>query len=635
MDILAEIYFNCARRIAGRILIEDYSQVAQGGLGLDQIFNGPFTDKGIMKIEERPNGHKEFVVSTLYSVINEVEGVDRVETLYLERDGRAYYDAIAADHADAALELKIPRISDEVHVVLTCNGRVMPVAINELRARYDELRFHYFTSRVTPQDLSLLYALPAGTSRRLSEYASIQNQFPVNYGIGRYGIPESAAPQVKARARQLKAYLMVFEQIMTNYLANLNGIRDLYSIDKTHRNTYSYMALDDRQITDVRDFYPDPDDPDSWGKVLDSIMHEFDHYHERKSRLLDYLLALYGESFSQNSLRHFDYYYQGREMAEKIIDNKIEYLVSVVELGRDRAKAADYTGKDWAERASSGLHQRVGMLLGFDRTQAGPLVQRLLQEGLKLARHKTYEHLKVGSPELRFIDPEAGELLPLTLWEKAKKLSLRELRQLVGNCIPLNNKLLSDRLLREGVDIGRLHLFVHPAQQEVQLCFRIDEDRYWSLGEYPDLDLAMQAGNALQRLLIHWNIVCEGFHLVEHVLLRPTAGTAHEGMSTSCGADFFSHRISVIFPAWTARCHDPDFMLLAEETVHLNLPAHVCVDFYWLGFHEMYEWEQGYANWLDLKSRDPADVTALDRAAVNLLRFLSERRPSKERDASP
>ncbi|MGD8932161.1 MAG: hypothetical protein PVI52_06285, partial [Chromatiales bacterium] len=427
-----------------------------------------------------------------------------------------------------------------------------------------------------------------------------------------------------------KAYLMLFEQIMANYLANLNGIKGLYSIDKEQRNTYWSMALDAQHIEGVHDFYPQPDDRESWSKALGSILNGFDHYHERKNRLLDYLLALYGESFSQNSLRYFDYYYQGREMAEQIVDNKIDYLMAVVELGRDKAKAGDYRGKSWHERASSGLHQRVGRLLGFEHTRACSLIKGVLNQGFKLARHGTYSHLKAGSDELSFIDMEAGELLPVTLWEQAKELSAVELREVIGDSIPLRNNLLSDLLLQGGVELERYRLFRSAERQEVQLCFGTAEGQYWHLGDYADLDSGMQGGNALRRLLIDLNIQCEGFHLIEHILLRPLAGAVHEELELPPNEDYFAHRISLIFPGWTARCNDHDFRSLAEETVRLNVPAHIYAEFYWLGFHEMYEWEALYANWLDLKAREGVHLTVLDRASARLLRYLLDLRARKQ-----
>ncbi len=54
----------------------------------------------------------------------------------------------------------------------------------------------------------------------LGEYVSIQNEFPVIYGIGPDGLPDGATLQRKAQALQLKGYLLFFDQLLANYLLN-------------------------------------------------------------------------------------------------------------------------------------------------------------------------------------------------------------------------------------------------------------------------------------------------------------------------------------------------------------------------------------------------------------------------------
>ncbi len=635
VDILAGIYFNCARRIAGSVRFKDYHQASLEECSLEEIFSGPFTDKGLMTDEELAGECDEFQVSSLYAAINRVEGVEHIATLHLERQGQAYYDTVACNITDASMNLRVPRDPGEIKVALTTNGRVMPVDLEELRVRIERLNFRYSSTRSTPQDLSMLYNLPEGSSRQVTEYFSIQNQFPANYGIGHFGVPNSAAPEIKGRVKQLKSYLLIFEQIMANYLANLDAIPDLFSIDKEKRSSYAFMALNNQQITGLDALYKD-----NPGEMLARIVADFDDYHERKSRLLDYLLALYGESFSQHSLRHFNYYYHPREVEERIIENKIDYLKAIVELGRDRAAAGDTGGASWNERTLSGLQRRVAMLLGFKQVKTRPLVMGLLKEGLKLARHKTYEHLKTGSRELRFIavdeseSLEQGKLLPVPLWENAKDLKRRELREHIGDAIPLKNNLLSDLLLRQGIYLDRYKLFSQTSREDFQLCFQSGEGQYWYLGSYADRESGIRAANALRHLLIHLNSESEGLHLLEHILLRPIGCASHEGLNLPTGEDFYAFRASVIFPAWTARCHDPQFRLLAEETLGLNAPSHIHVKFYWLEFHEMYEFETLYEKWLSMKSEEPADTLALNQFSSSLIGFLLAIDRRREGDAS-
>lgn len=634
VDILAEIYFECSRRIAGSVSITNYSQLVNQVGSLDELFTGPFTSHGFFLDSDFSDNQREFLVSTLFSVINSIDGVDHIQQLYLEKDHERFYDAIVSDGPDKAFSLLIPQATDQIKIALTTNGRVLPISMDEVRAKFDEINFKYHSSRSTPQLFSLLYDLPRGVSRPLNRYSTIQNQFPITYGVSAFGVPDSAPAEVKAKARQLKSYLVIFEQILINYLANTDSVKTLFSVEREQRNSYSFKLLDQQQITDLDKIYPEnPFD------VFKRIIGGFDNYNDRKSRLLDYLLALYGESFAQNSLRHFNYYYSRDEVEKTIVNNKIDYLQSIIELGRDRAAGPDYSAASWNKRAQSGLQLRVGMLLGFEQHAARSLTMAIFKQGIKLTRHSVYEHLKAGSHELKFIDmdemdkPSRDSFESVPAYAFDEKLSLNDLRQQIGDAIPLKNNLLSDVLLRGGIYIDRYKVGSLTSKQDYQLTFQTGDNQYWYLGTYADKESATQAANSLRHLLIMLNKESEGLHIIEHILLHPEGKKTYAGMSTIRGEDFFSFKISVIFPAWTARCYDKQFRMLAEETLRLNAPAHVYPEFYWLEFHKMYEFEILYERWLGLKGNQESDQAELNDSAQKLITFLIENRNGQENGA--
>jgi hypothetical protein len=631
VDILAEIYFECSRRIAGSVSITDYSKLVNQVGSLDELFTGPFTSHGFFLDSDFSDKQSEFLVSTLFYIINSIDGVDHIQQLCLEKDNERFYDAIVSDGADQAFCLLIPRTTKDIKVVLSTNGRVLPISIDEVRARYDEISFKYHSSRSTPQLLSYIYDLPQGVSRPLDHYSTIQNQFPVTYGINRFGLPESAPTELKAKARQLKSYLVIFEQLLTNYLANLNSVKTLFSLEREQRGSYSIKLPDQQQIADLDSIYPEnPFD------VFKRIMSNFDDYHDRKSRLLDYLLALYGESFAQNTLRHFNYYYSSDEVKNVIVNNKIDYLQSIIQLGRDRAAAPDYSAPSWNKRAQSGLQLRVGMLLGFEQHAARSLTMAIFKQGIRLTRHSVYEELKAGSHEFKFVDmddldkPSRDSFENVPAYAYEADISLHELRQKIGDAIPLKNNMLSDMLLRGGIYNDRYRVGSLTSGQDYQLTFITGENQYWYLGTYADKETAVQAANSLRHFLILLNKESEGLHIVEHILLRPEGSDSYAEMSSRQQREFFSLKISVIFPAWTARCCDKQFRMLAEERVQLNAPAHVYPEIYWLEFHKMYEFEILYEKWLELKSDEESDMAELNDCAQKLIKFLINNRNGHE-----
>ena len=119
---------------------------------------------------------------------------------------------------------------------------------------------------------------------------------------------------------------------------------------------------------------------------------------------------------------------------------------------------------------------------------------------------------------------------------------------------------------------------------------------------------------ALRALALRLDAGCQGLHVVEHVLLRPLGeAEAHAGVPVG----FHALQLSAVFPAWTLRCHQPAFRVLARETVQLNAPAHLMTHCHWLEPAAMAAFEQDFEAWLQAR-------VAVDRCAAALARLLAE-----------
>jgi hypothetical protein len=84
---------------------------------------------------------------------------------------------------------------------------------------------------------------PPGQNRNVGTYLSVQHHLPALYGVGDTGLPGSASPERKAQAKQLQAYLMFFDQLMANYLAQLANVKHLLSYDSSEIRTYFAQAV--------------------------------------------------------------------------------------------------------------------------------------------------------------------------------------------------------------------------------------------------------------------------------------------------------------------------------------------------------------------------------------------------------
>ena len=84
--------------------------------------------------------------------------------------------------------------------------------------------------------------------RALEAYYPVQHSFPLTYGIGPAGLPSTATAQRRAQAKQLKAYLMVYEQLLRNAYAQVAHVGDLFSLDPAIEQTYFVGLFDDAPI---------------------------------------------------------------------------------------------------------------------------------------------------------------------------------------------------------------------------------------------------------------------------------------------------------------------------------------------------------------------------------------------------
>ncbi len=608
-EILAQIYIDCARRVASSPAITTYDQIDTDNDSLDQLFDGPYTEHGFFLGDDNSR-QSGFPVSSLFAVVNQIRGVEQVKGLYLSRSGKDYYDQIPAPKRDQALDLAVPQSQDRIRVKLTAKGRELPISIDDLRARYDEIHFKEFASRQTEQNLSMLYRPIEADTRPMQLYFSIQNQFPAIYGVNRFGVPASAAPEVKGRVRQLKAYLLIFEQYLVNFLANLDSLDRLFSAETESKTSYATQVLDPQQVSDLDAVYPN--EP---AQAFRDISAKFDNFNQRKGRLLDYLLALYGERFNQRSLRHFNYYYGKDEVDDVILANKVAFLRNIVGLGRDRGAAADFLADNG--QPVSGLAQRAALLLDFAQPPLWP-TEACATAGLELCAHSELRDRLGDSDALRTVAAdqiETGQYAPPAQAARTADQPLEQMRDRLENIVLLNQGLLSEALLTQGIDIQNYRVGRDSPAEKFRLYLELDEAQFWQLGQFDDEDAAARAANDLRCYLLQLNRRSESIHLIEHLMLRPrqaSAGTPH--------GEFYSFRLSAVLPAWSRRCRNRHFRNLVCETLRLNAPAHVLVEFHWLEFEQMRAFEDLYQSWLD--AMRAGDDATHDRHARPLVDFI-------------
>src|SRR5450830_144123 len=640
-SIFSDVFFHCAQQLISGFRVERYLHARDRNVTLDDIFSGPLTVHGRIVATGADHPGAVVPIARLIALVRAVDGVTHVQRLALcDENGQV----VQLDKLDGkVLRLRFPDKLQSTFLRLHfASGAVghfdTPMAgaatgteagaerdrpsnlqeekamivLDDARIALRKARFEFDTVRNTPQSLEQIVPAPEGVQRSLREYYSIQHQFPAIYGINRFGVPTSAPLKNKVSANQLKAYLFVAEQLMANYLENLQEIPHVFSLDNVQK-TYFSQVLDDEALPHIENLYVDA--PQRIGAMLEKMVARLDKSEDRRSRLIDVLLAMYGEEFSQKSLRRFNYY-EDRHSARWLVDNKLAFLRHIAGLSRDRANAFDYSKGERRDDGSanlSGIHAKIAILLDLRKPPGGtPLSQELLKYRLRLS----------SAAELS-ADNYAGAAHHLTRLAAAPEDDAHAQQHAAGGAI------LPASLLTQGV---RLENYIFEQHGEtIHIHFQTHDPRLGvvRLGHYPDLAQADQHVQQLRSFICRLNIGSEGFYLLEHLLLRARdSGTRGDGRTDPCDGEFYSNRVSVVFSGWSARFCDPDFRNLAQETVCRNLPAHLYPEFHWLDFISMRDFEQRHRLWLDKLRHHTgtADPEQINSAAASMVKFLQRQR---------
>jgi uncharacterized protein YegP (UPF0339 family) len=190
----------------------------------------------------------EIHLSDVYNVLLSIDGVATVKKLKLTQDGKTFSDK---------WQFTIPTgyttvfSTDFSSVQFSINGIVVPVDYQKISSSVKSASDNSNKLLQLPENIDLV--VPAGNYHNdLADYYSIQNEFPLNYGIGQGGLPKDATPQRQAQALQLKGYLLFFDQLLANYLSQLANIRNLFSfkLDEDAANQRTYFLNELKNVPD-------------------------------------------------------------------------------------------------------------------------------------------------------------------------------------------------------------------------------------------------------------------------------------------------------------------------------------------------------------------------------------------------
>lgn len=600
-ETLAKVYQAINQIIDPKIQFFTLNQMLNKGLDTTEIFNGPALKHGFLLDEEVEKAQLPDCLhaSDFISIIMQIEGVKDIKNFLFtayDTDGKPIEDA-----KNQAWCLQLdgetkPIFSIEKSKLLPFKDGI-PFSLSEIGQReladgmsYLSIENNYLKLNDTPTDISI----PKGNYLPIYKYLSVQYEYPETYRIGKDQMPASASKERKAQAKQLKAYLQHYDQLLADFFSQLYNAKSLLNTTTIDR-TYFPNFIEDTDGVELELFKKEiyTSDFEHALKSASSATHESfyeskNQFFKRRHRFLDHLMARFSESFNDYAFMMYQVQEHANGFAEQkihnqeLIEDKQRFLENYPEISANRGLGFNYlqnpTVNDlWDSSQKTGFEKRIALLLGINNT-------RLSDATLFDATAQNLWQYDTDIGVLKFkITNTSG-------------LSLQEKWTLAHQLI---SKISSFKIRKATVNY-----FIDIVTHDQQRIAKLDQSFSTKQDAIAFIPKLFQA--------IHSTL--ENFYCVEHILLRPlleiTAPETEEKdkhllqvcLNDDCfseaNQDPYSFKITIVLRGDLARFRNNYFRKYAEKTIRQEAPAHVLVKICWVSKQEMLEFQTVYKNWI-------------------------------------
>ncbi|SRX54966.1 hypothetical protein [Aequorivita sp. CIP111184] len=602
----AEILYTIDEYLSPSLRFYSLKEMLEKGYASDEIFNGPLLNNGFIDNSElrKTELRKEVRLTDLIDLIQKIEGVDLIRDITINNcDGKNETKKIWNLCIPAG---KKPKRCDKSS--FSYYKGFLPLNINKkavedyLDAIYDEIEANILDIASQKKTLEL----PHGSYSGIGDYSTIQNDFPEVYGVGELGVKSTATIADRAKVKQLKSYLLFFDQIFASYFAHLKNVKDIFSINgELDKSYFTQMVENVKDLSELVSANYSSDE-----NITDILFSDLDDKVVRRNKMLDHLLSRFAENFSEYAFLMKQLY--GSNTDEAVIKTKERFLQQYGMIGCERPLSFNYYEQEdadlWDTGNVSAFQKRIALLSG----NPNYFRRNFSDDPLEI-----YEEIDTdGIIEYRFrFRSKNKEIL------SSSSKHYHNLASLYKEILDVKNygRFAENYEIKVNV-AGKFYFnLTNP-----NISITTDEDHVIAR-KISSYATQSAAETAIVKTVAFVNTLDfnEGMYVIEHILLRPdvTTDTAPENTflpicTDNCedceGIDPYSFRVSIVLPGWTERYSNVDFRRFLEEMIQKELPSHILAKICWIGYpksydtkgdeNEMVELEEAYKAWLLAKT---------------------------------
>ena len=648
--VWADIIYAIELYLSPEVNFYTLQEMFEKGKSPDEIFEGPvfdfsnlvitndpvedkkiFSKKGFIDHDEIVNSalKEEVRLSDLINIIMKIKGVKVVKNIFLDfcqpcssmndnyepsYDKDIWHICVKKGHKPVLSKDKtvINFFKDVVPIELKKDEALQNLVVLKEKNKTDQ-------TKAEIEDIPV----PTGQYRSIENYETFQNNYPETYGVGQVGLPENATTKRKSLAKQMKAYLLFFDQVLANYFSQLANVRTLLSSEQELKKSYFNNAVS--SLKDDSSIYAKHD---NWEGSIDYIFKQakLDNYVERKNKFLDHLLARFAEQFNEYVFLLFQMYQHDFDYS--IIRHKASFYNDYTNISTYRADALDYFNKKSPAESLinvSGLEKRLSRMLGF----------------------ANYKRQKISNLPFQIVKVSPADPLSKYTWFLDK--GTETILQGTSNSIKeVDAYLEMSMAIVLGSDREFYKLSLSGGNTKVSFSIlnskgtslALSNKQYNVLPGELDTGVYSETETAIAEIITYFRdeLKIEGLHVVEHILLRPDfdrTSIPHEQFLPVCISsngdyceplDAYSFRIAVILPGYTFRLRNIDFRRHVERVIREETPAHILPRICFVSQEHMKEFEDLYELWLNtrIQSSNPEKQVpdALNKQFTDLLEKL-------------
>ena len=545
-EILAEILYRLGVFLAPEPRRHSLETRITAGLTTAEIYEGPPMQRGFIADEELMPVIQAPSARALKEVMASVKGVLEVEELSIAMEGgsdpgiktsdddslnlkRGCFPRIQVDLSAKSLPLKLYR---DAHFV-DCN----PERVQRLLNRWWQDHRQSFN---LDQSYQQVFPLPEAINVEDGSYVSVQTLFPSVYRLLATSLDASSTPKQQGQIKQLKGYLMIFDQLMADFASQLAFLRDLFSPLAGGDQTYAWRSLCDVDGCAADLLISDYE-------ARQAALHQrSDPKAQRQATILDFFLTLYGQSLLPLSPGH-------SQSSPQLLQAKKELLRDVVALSRERGSGLNHLDIDHLA-APTALERRCAMELRVRRPsgRSGTVTVETVAKKATFGRLLSAEAARKVRESYLSLD---GLMAPLALPVEGD-----------GLANPLGGRTVADVLWRAlakpksyrigGCDVG----------EDVDLVCLDDCGSCWWLGSFAHARLAHAYAHQLINLA---GAQTDAVYIIEWLLLRHAR---YPDSRQSLPSALFNSRVSIVL------MRDRPIPTESELTASLlrpHVPAHL------------------------------------------------------------